>query len=741
MAASQPQRESSRLQSLARVSGGAILGVASATRSALVSYVASARAGQPEGALSALSSAEVLRVANTLNALLQQSPGDDFKLPELPQMVVVGTQSSGKSSLLNGIMACDILPLGEAMVTRCPLQLQLVHAPADQAGTLRAEFGSYASGTWQAQRSFELTAPNPTPHEIAQIRDEIEAQTQALAGPGKGISAQPIHLRVHSAFVPDLTLVDLPGLTQMALVDQGQPRDIKQQIRALVQTHIEKERAVILAVLPARTDLEADAALELVKEVDPRGQRTIGVLTKVDLMNIGSDVSPYLIDDGRVPSDLRLDLGYYAVRNRSTSEVNQQGLTVEQGYERELAYFQSHPVYCGLRPHARARLGVPSLAKAMSRLLVASVQTHLPAILDELTEAHARARRDVIDLGPPIPSDDTSRVALAQSIVAQFCRDFVGSLTEKRAGVHTGRRIKDSFTRLRTAVHACDAVSPAAYPDAYITDAVRDCEGNHLSFPVPPIEVLEQLLQSPERRPIHQLLKPCVQAADEVRGELRDLGEALCTAPAIARFPRLRARVRDELTNNVIAAAHAEAVGKLTDLVAMEEAYIASEDPAFLQELTTAVKKLVSQMNPGLIRDILKSYYATVQRTIANTAPKAIMHGLVNGVRARVHAVLFEQLMKVPVGELLEEPRDMAERRKGLQERLDRLGAARHELEQCQYPSDVHQGMPSSSAVISPPTPSAAASIPDVVARSPLAGGHGLGTGASAVGAYATVDR
>jgi GTP-binding protein EngB required for normal cell division len=281
----QPQHADSRLKSLARVSGGALFGVASAAGNALVSYVSTARGPLEGSPLAALSSAEVLRVANTLSALLQQSPADDFKMPELPQMVVVGTQSSGKSSLLNAIMACDLLPLGESMVTRCPLHLQLVHTPTESTAAMRAEFGTYASGAWQTQRTISLAAPTPAPSEILAVRAEIEQQTNALAGPGKGIAAQPIHLRIHSAYVPDLSLVDLPGLTQMALTDQGQPRDIKQQIHALVEAHIAKSRVVILAVLPARTDLEADAALELVKRVDPRGERTIGVLTKVDLMS------------------------------------------------------------------------------------------------------------------------------------------------------------------------------------------------------------------------------------------------------------------------------------------------------------------------------------------------------------------------------------------------------------------------------------------------------------------------
>lgn len=168
-----------------------------------------------------------------------------------------------------------------------------------------------------------------------------------------------------------------------------------------------------------------------------------------------------------------MEYGYYAVRNRSTAEVVRDGLTVEAGFEREAAFFASHPAYGPLKPAARARLGVPALARAMSKLLVSALHAHLPSILTELRDAHARTQHDALELGAPLPADEASRLSLAQSIVAEFCRDFTGCLSEKRAGVHTGRRIKDAFGRMRVAVHASEAVSKAAYPDEYIADAVR----------------------------------------------------------------------------------------------------------------------------------------------------------------------------------------------------------------------------------------------------------------------------
>jgi hypothetical protein len=197
---------------------------------------------------------------------------------------------------------------------------------------------------------------------------------------------------------------------------------------------------------------------------------------------------------------------------------------------------------------------------------------------------------------------------------------------------------------------------------------------------VPPIEVLEQLLLAPAKAPIRQLLPPCVATADEVRAELRALGDSLLGAPALARFPRLRARVRDDLAG-LLGSAHAETVAKLGEMVAMEEAYISTEDAAFLAELAAAVRKLVGGSNPAVIREILKSYFSTVQRSLSNGAPKCIMLLLVAGVRGRLHGALFDGVSRSQLGELLDEPDDVRERRHALQARLGRLRAAISELE------------------------------------------------------------
>ena len=125
-------------------------------------------------------------------------------------------------------------------------------------------------------------------------------------------------MRIFSSNVPTLTLVDLPGLTSVACKDKGQPANIKRTNRRISHVIYKNPRSLILGVMAASDDLETDMALELIKRYEPKGDRTIGIITKIDLMNRGSDVNHYL--EGRISNDLKLKYGYFAIKNRSLEE-------------------------------------------------------------------------------------------------------------------------------------------------------------------------------------------------------------------------------------------------------------------------------------------------------------------------------------------------------------------------------------------------------------------------------------
>ncbi len=281
----------------------------------------------------------------------------DFKL-DLPQVAVVGSQSSGKSSVLEGLVGCDFLPRGSNIVTRRPLLLQLVkQPPARDTSPAKQEWGEF------------LHLPGKKFYDFALIRQEIAAETDRVVGTNKGVSDKPIRLKIYSPnvlyvvylcgsvvclvllgfytpqshflaclytanshsskfsyhshtthkpqhhYTPQnhptipptplstMTLVDLPGIAKLPVGDQ--PTDIEARIRRMVLDHIAAPQCIILAVTPANQDIVNSDALELAKSVDPHGHRTIGVLTKLDIMDRGTDAVGVLRNEA-----MPLKLGY-----------------------------------------------------------------------------------------------------------------------------------------------------------------------------------------------------------------------------------------------------------------------------------------------------------------------------------------------------------------------------------------------------------------------------------------------
>ena len=141
-----------------------------------------------------------------------------------------------------------------------------------------------------------LHLPGQKFYDFNKIREEIVRDTEAKTGKNAGISPLPINLRIFSPNVLTLTLVDLPGLTKVPVGDQ--PRDIEKQIRDMLLKYISRPACIILAVTAANTDLANSDGLKLAREVDPEGQRTIGVLTKVDLMYVDLQIGFMIVVNG-----------------------------------------------------------------------------------------------------------------------------------------------------------------------------------------------------------------------------------------------------------------------------------------------------------------------------------------------------------------------------------------------------------------------------------------------------------
>ena len=163
-------------------------------------------------------------------------------------------------------------------------------------------------------------------------------------------------MKIYSTEVLNLTLVDLPGLTKVPVGDQ--PTNIEVQIERLVRDYIEKPNCIILAISPANVDLANSDSLRLARKIDPQGRRTIGVLTKLDLMDAGTNALDIL--NGRV---YPLKLGFIGVVNRSQQDIIS-GKPMDQALDDEMDFFKSHPAYRNMAH----RLGTKYLARTLNQV-------------------------------------------------------------------------------------------------------------------------------------------------------------------------------------------------------------------------------------------------------------------------------------------------------------------------------------------------------------------------------------
>ena len=258
------------------------------------------------------------------------------------------------------------LPRGSGIVTRRPLVLQLINRPSpahlQTNGVSEKELDATSDKEANVDEWGEfLHIPGQKFYDFNKIRDEIVKETEAKAGRNVGISPAPINLRIYSPNVLTLTLVDLPGLTKVPVGDQ--PKDIERQIREMVMKQISKSNSIILAVTAANVDLANSDGLKLAREVDPEGQRTIGVLTKVDLMDDGTDVVDILA--GRI---IPLRLGYVPVVNRGQRDIENKKRIIA-ALEAEKNFFENHKAYRNKASYC----GTPYLARKLNLVWMAQV--------------------------------------------------------------------------------------------------------------------------------------------------------------------------------------------------------------------------------------------------------------------------------------------------------------------------------------------------------------------------------
>uniref|UniRef100_A0A673AZ94 Interferon-induced GTP-binding protein Mx n=1 Tax=Sphaeramia orbicularis TaxID=375764 RepID=A0A673AZ94_9TELE len=635
----------------------------------------------------------------TINRLQEVFLTVGAEVVQLPQIVVVGSQSSGKSSVLESLVGRDFLPRGSGIVTRRPLVLQLVHVTNDV--------------TWWCLKYAVF------------LLDSCIFLFQ-------GISPEPIYLKIFSPKVLNLTLVDLPGITKVPVGDQ--PEDIEAQVQEMILSFISNPNSLILAVSPANSDLATSDALKLAREVDPDGRRTLLVVSKLDLMDAGTDALEVLL--GRV---IPVRLGIIGVVNRSQHDINTQK-SLEDSTRDEQAFLQRH------YPSLASRAGSRYLAKTLSRLLMHHIRDCLPELKTRVTVLSAQYQARLHSYGQPVEDHSATLLQIVTKFASDYCNTIEGTArhiqtSELCGGARICYIFHETFGRTLQSIDPLGGLT-----ELDILTAIRNATGPRPALFVP--EVSFELLV---KRQIKRLEEPSLRCVELVHEELQRIIQhcSSFSTQELLRFPKLHdsivevvtglLRKRLPITNEMV-----------HNLVAIELAYINTKHPDFtdaaqvsasvnniqvcceisgsdkialtlwishcqaealdggkrwknektgeektlapgfsspskgqaINLLDTAVpvsRKLSAreQRDCEVIQRLIKCYFLIVRKSIQDSVPKTVMHFLVNFVKEHLQSELVGQLYKQPLlQELLIESQDTAQQRTEVAQMLEALKKA-----------------------------------------------------------------
>lgn len=582
--------------------------------------------------------------------------GDESALPtlwdSLPSIAVVGGQSSGKSSVLESIVGKDFLPRGSGIVTRRPLVLQLHKI---DEGREYAEF---------------LHLPRRRFTDFAAVRKEISDETDRETGRTKQISSVPIHLSIYSPNVVNLTLIDLPGLTKVAV--EGQPDSIVQDIENMVRSFIEKPNCIILAISPANQDLATSDAIKISREVDPKGERTFGVLTKIDLMDKGTDAVDIL--EGK---SYRLQFPWIGVVNRSQADINK-SVDMIAARRREREYFANTPEY----KHLAHRMGSEHLGKMLSKHLENVIKSRIPSIQSLINKTIVELEAELSRLGKPIAADAGGKLYMIMEISRVFDQIYKEHLDGVRAG---GDKIYHVFdNQLPAALKRLQFDKQLSMENVRKLITEADGYQPHL---IAPEQGYRRLIESS----IVSIRGPAEAAVDAVHAILKEMvNKAISETAEFKQYPALRIEVANAACDS-LDRMRDESKKATLRLVDMECSYLTVD---FFRKLPQDIEKggnpthsIFDRYNDSYLRRIgttVLSYVNMVCATLRNSIPKSIVYCQVREAKRSLLDHFFTELGKLEPKQLAsllnEDPAVMA-RRTALAKRLELYRSAQAEID------------------------------------------------------------
>ncbi|KAF2757557.1 hypothetical protein EJ05DRAFT_501088 [Pseudovirgaria hyperparasitica] len=391
----------------------------------------------------------------------------------LPQFVVVGDQSSGKSSTLEALTGLPF-PRDSTLCTRFATHIVFNRTETENCHASIVPHLNCDSALEAKLKDFEHTFLEALTTEEFQevLLKASDAMGLARLGQQDKQASKPtfsehtLRIELNGPNHSHFSVVDVPGIFRNPQEGVTTNDDIA-LVKRIVHSYIEDERSIILAVVSANIDIANQDILKMAKEVDPKGQRTLGILTKPDLIDRGAEDDVINILMG---TSNKLRLGYHAIRNRKKAENN---FTIEQRNQAESEFFNKGH-FSRVPPD---RVGVITLRPRLERLLNDITQHEFPKVRQEINNMIDRCEQEMMELGPSRTTDGEIRSYLLR--MAEQFQKYVAVAIEANYGSDPFFRMDEM--RLATWIISqneafSEAVRTTGFTVPFLTDSQQPTE-------------------------------------------------------------------------------------------------------------------------------------------------------------------------------------------------------------------------------------------------------------------------
>ncbi|KAI4872216.1 hypothetical protein NFI96_000667 [Prochilodus magdalenae] len=576
----------------------------------------------------------------------------------LPAIAVIGDQSSGKSSVLEALSGVA-LPRGTGIVTRCPLVLKLKRVEAGVAWSGRLYYKDIVQ---------TVLKPDDVGHAVANAQNN-------LAGKGKGISKEMITLDIESSKVPDLTLIDLPGIARVAT--DGQPFDIEKQIKDLIEKFIKRQETISLVVVPANIDIATTEALKMANKVDPFGERTLGILTKPDLVDKGAEETVVSTVCNQV---IPLKKGYMMVKCRGQQDINS-NLSLAKALQNERDFFEQSAHFRPLLEERKAT--VPFLAERLTKELVEHIARSLPQLQKQIEQKSERTAKKLRKLGDGVPIEDNER----NNFLIKKINNFNQVLTDViRAEEDTKNDDSKVFTKIRTEFGKWKSHldKKSTTLEENLRDEVEEYTRIRRGKELPGF-VNYRTFENIVKKHVTELEEPAIQLLTDITGIVHACLNDIASDHFEA-FPNLLKAAKEPI-EDFREQEYENAKERVKAQFKMEK-IVYSQDGLYSWKLESVKKrpelaKFVMRPISADVREMsqhLNAYFTITTERLANQVPLIIQYHVLHQYISQLQTAMLALIGGKNAEKLIQEDLEVAHSRKLLKESLDRLRKARQVL-------------------------------------------------------------